>query len=99
MKKLAATFVGLNALDLALTLYFIYHGSFELNPIMVKILALPLPLALAYKILIPTLLITIMVLFSRLPMLRHFGWKRVMWLLVIGQSAICLFNLTGLIVK
>lgn len=99
MKKLAVLFVALNALDIGLTLYFVGNGtSTELNPVMVKILALPLPMILLYKILLPIVLVSALIVLNRFRIIRQrFNMKLILVLLVGGEIGICLFNLTGLI--
>jgi uncharacterized membrane protein YGL010W len=99
VKKLAILFVALNALDIGLTLHFVGNGtSTELNPIMVKILALPLPMILLYKILLPIVLISALVALNRFRIIRQkFNIGLILILLVSGETGVCLFNLTGLI--
>ncbi|MDD5512015.1 MAG: DUF5658 family protein [Dehalococcoidales bacterium] len=99
MKKLAILFVALNALDIGLTLHFVGNGtSTELNPIMVKILALPLPIILLYKIVLPAILVTALIGLNRFQIVRRkINMKLILVLLVGGEIGICLFNLTGLI--
>jgi len=101
MKKLAVLFVVLNALDIGLTLYFVRNGvSTELNPIMVKVLALPLPLILTYKVLLPAVLVTALIAIGKFQVVRKkFNIKLVLVLLVGIEAGICLFNLTGLILS
>ncbi len=96
--KLDIAFVLLNILDIALTLYFVGHGiSTELNPIMVRVLTFPLPMILAYKIFLPVLFMATILFLSYQPVLERVNWKLILVLLVVAESAICLFNLTGLI--
>ena len=99
MKRLAVLFVALNALDIGLTLYFVGNGtSTELNPIMVKVLALPLPMVLLYKILLPVVLVSTLVAFNKFRIIRQkFNVGLILVLLIGGEIGICLFNLTGLI--
>jgi uncharacterized membrane protein YGL010W len=99
VKKLAVLFVALNVLDIGLTLYFVGNGtSTELNPVMVKILALPLPMILLYKILLPIVLVSVLIALSRFRIIRQkFNIGLILVLLVGGEIGICLFNLTGLI--
>jgi uncharacterized membrane protein YGL010W len=99
VKKLAILFVALNALDIGLTLHFVGNGtSTELNPIMVKILALPLPMILLYKIVLPIILVAALIGLNRFQIVRRkINMKLILVLLVGGEIGICLFNLTGLI--
>jgi hypothetical protein len=99
VKKLAVLFVALNALDIGLTLHFVGNGtSTELNPIMVKILTLPLPMILLYKILLPAILVTVLLALNRFPIVRRkINMRLILVLLVGGEIGICLFNLSGLI--
>lgn len=90
--------MGLNALDIGLTLYFVgIGGSRELNPVMVQILSLPFPLIIAYKVLLPAVLVTVLIAISRFQVLRKLNVKLILSLLVGAEAGICLFNLTGLI--
>lgn len=96
--KLAVAFILLNALDIALTLYFVGHGvSTELNPIMARVLKFSLPLVLTYKVLVPALLVTIILILSKQAILRRINWTLILTLLVAGEAGICLFNTAGLI--
>jgi len=99
MKKLAVLFVALNVADIYLTLHFVGNGaSTEINPIMAKVLNLPLPLILTYKIIVPIILVTALIAIGRLrPVKQRMNVKLVLVLLVGIETGICLFNLTGLI--
>lgn len=105
MRKLAIAFVGLNVLDIGLTLYFVGTGaSYELNPVMARVLALPLPAVIAYKSILPAILVAGLLGISRHPALEKvgfFSWALrsgpVVLALVAVEAGVCLFNLTGLI--
>ena len=99
MKKLAVLFVALNVVDICLTLYFVGNGtSTELNPLIAKVLTLPLPLILAYKIIVPIILVTALIASGRLQLVKQrMNIKLVLVLLVVIETSICSFNSTGLI--
>lgn len=95
--KLALAFILLNALDIALTLYFVGRGvSTELNPVMSRVLSYSLPAVLAYKVLVPALLVVIIIILSKQAMFRV-KWNLILVMLVVGEAGICLFNTTALI--
>lgn len=95
--KLAIAFVLLNILDIGLTLYFVGHGiSTELNPVMAHVLTYPLLAILAYKVIVPILFMSIILWLSLQPTSQRVNWNLILILLVVAESAICLFNLTGL---
>ena len=99
MKKLVAAFVGLSTLDIVLTLIFVSYGiSTELNPIMAKVLTLPLPVILLYKIGLPLLFGLALIAISKThanPIVRPRG---VLMLVVIILTGVCLFNVGGLLI-
>lgn len=97
MKKLALTFVLLNGIDIALTLYFVGSGvSYELNPLMAKVLAWPLPLILVFKILVPAGLVLCMLQISKYLHWDKLNFRTVLIAIVACELSICLFNLSGL---
>jgi hypothetical protein len=97
VKKLAIAFVGLNVLDIGLTLYFVGTGvSTELNPVMARVLALPLPAVIAYKTVLPAILVAGLLGISKHPAVRRFNVGRVLAIVVAVEAGVCLFNLTGL---
>lgn len=99
MKKLAVAFVGLNVMDIGLTLYFVGTGaSTELNPVMARVLALPLPAVIAYKTILPAILVAGLLGISRHPVVRRFNVGRVLAIVVAVEAGVCLFNLAGLLV-
>lgn len=96
--KLAIAFILLNILDICLTLYFVGHGiSTELNPVMARVLTYPIIVILAYKILLPTLFMVAILWLSSQPIAQRVNWNLILVLLVVAESGICLFNLTGLL--
>ena len=97
--KLAIACVLLNILDIGLTLYFVGHAiGTELNPIMAHVLTYPLPVVLAYKIFLPVSFMATILWLNHQPTLQRVNWNLILVLLVVAESGICLFNLTGLIV-
>jgi len=98
MKRLVALFVLLSALDIALTLKFVGEGtSTELNPIMVAVLAQPLPAVLLYKVGLPLVLGMALYAMSKSDMLnKAVNPKGALKLVVMLLVAVCLFNMTGL---
>lgn len=111
MKKLAGAFVALNALDIGLTLHFVGIGvSTEVNPMMVKVLTLPLPLIITYKVVVPLVLVAAVIMVFRQPVLRRFTERQgkvtclslffsvrsIIVELIIAEAGICLLNLAGL---
>jgi len=96
MKKLVAAFVGLSALDIILTLIFIKGGAIELNPIMAKVLMLPLPVIVAYKVGLPLIFGTILVVLDRYSMVARIARPVViLQVVVILMVGVCLFNICG----
>ena len=99
MKRLVAAFVGLNTLDIILTLIFVGNGiGTELNPVMAKVLTLPLPAVLLYKIGLPALFGLALIALDRIPVARIVHPRGVLKLVVILTAGVCLFNLGGLVV-
>lgn len=103
MRKLVLIFVGLSTLDIALTFLLVTYGmGMELNPIMAKVLSLPLPVIIAYKIGLPLIIGLALYLFNRnlaANPSRH-GMVRPEWVLkviVIGLAAVCVFNISGML--
>ena len=98
MKKLVAAFVGLSTLDIILTLIFVGSGSsIELNPYMAKILTLPLPVILLYKVGLPVLLGLALIALDKSPAARIVHPRGALKLVVVILAGVCLFNLGGLI--
>jgi hypothetical protein len=96
--KLAVAFVLLNALDIALTLQFIWHGTGrELNPVMASVLTLPVSIVVAYKVLVPAFFMVMLLILSRLPVLHWIKWNLILISLTALETGICLFNTAGLI--
>ena len=98
MIKLGISFVTLSSLDIGLTLYFVGAGiSYELNPVMARVLTWPLPAILLFKTAIPVLLVICLISFSRVWVWKRLTVRNVLIGACVGEMLICLFNLTGLI--
>jgi hypothetical protein len=105
MKKLTIAFIGLNALDIGLTLYFVGTGvSTELNPVMARVLALPLPAVISFKTILPAILVAGLLGINTHTELEKLGLfslaVRARWVLLVMvavEAGVCLFNMTGLI--
>lgn len=98
MAPLATVFVLLNAADIAMTLYFVEHMGFrEVNPIMARVLTWSLPVILVYKVLVPAVLVILIIIISKQPVVRRFNWRWIMAALVVGEAAVCLWNVAGLL--
>jgi len=98
MKKLVAAFVGLNILDIGLTLVLVGGGhATELNPFVAKMLTLPLPTILAYKTLLPLVFGLSLVALDKSERLRRIACpKGVLIIVTIAMSFVCLFNLASI---
>jgi len=92
---LAATFVGLNIMDAALTVVGMSQGGVaEVNPIMRGFLGQPGRVFWVFKIGVGIIFALLLLLFAaKYPQ----SVKRIFILLVIFMSAICLFNGIGLL--
>ncbi len=98
MVKLGVAFILMNALDIALTLYLVgQRGFVELNPVMRCVLTLSLPLALLYKVLVPALFVVILIILSRASILSRVHWYWIFAALVVGEAAVNVSNLAGLL--
>ena len=96
MKRLVSAFIGLNILDIALTLYLTISGEgTELNPIAGKMLSQPLSAILAYKVALPLIMGLGLYLLHRHHITKFFNPANVLRLAVIGLIAVCLFNIGG----
>jgi hypothetical protein len=91
-------FVGLNVVDIGLTLCIVGAGiGTEINPVMAKILALPVLLIIAYKFLLPVTLVVCVLLIGKWLNLHKINVRRVLITLVALEAGVCLFNLAGLV--
>ena len=89
---LAGIFVGLNVLDATLTTLAIGIGGYELNPIMRYFLEQPKETFVGTKIGIALVFALILLLAS-----TRFKVKRILSILVVCMTVICLFNGIGLL--
>lgn len=98
MKRLVALFVSLSAVDIALTLHFVGNGTAsEINPVMARVLELPLPAILAYKMLVPLVLGAALIWLDKLPVARIARPRAILKLSVVILAGVCMFNLCGLL--
>ena len=90
---LAGIFIGLNALDTAITIAAMSKGGVaELNPIMRIVLSQPAWIFWYFKISLALLFTLILLIFAN-KFLRQIS--RIFIGLVIAMAGICLFNLIG----
>lgn len=107
MKKLIIAFVGLSALDIALTIYFVDHaGGRELNPVMAAVLTWPLWAVVLFKVGLPIVLVILLGLadtlvgryVSRKSFLSlYLNSRTVLTIAVVALVLVCLFNLGGIL--
>jgi hypothetical protein len=98
MKKLVAAFVGLNVLDITLTMIFVGMGtSTEINPVMARVLTWPLPAILFFKAVVPLMLGLALIALDKIPAARIVRPRAVLLALVLFMAGVCLFNLNGLL--
>jgi len=99
MKKLVAAFVGLNTLDIMLTLIFVVNGaSAEGNPIMAKVLAMPLHGILLFKVGLPVILGLALIAVDKTPAARQVQPKGALICCVVGLTVVCLWNMLGVFI-
>jgi len=86
MKRLALTFVTLNALDLTMTLAMLAAGGTELNPVMRLAFEQPVWVPVLAKTLLPAILAT---------WLLVIGQHRALKVVTVAIGCVCLFNVIG----
>ena len=91
---LAGAFVLLNTIDIILTLMIVkVGGGTELNPIMAKVLGMPTPAIIAFKVLGSAIMMTALLLLPSRFYKLQYSVLRVVTAVMVG---VVLFNITGL---
>lgn len=99
MIGLSATFIGLNLLDILLTILFVGSGAGrELNPVMAKVLT-NTPMAITFKVVVPLLLAAGLIWLQQFHLPAIFNPRRVLVLAVVATGVICLWNLAGIAIS